>query len=46
MQFVYAPANHNRVNCLPSPSLTPVPQVRVHKCLIVQSSMRLLALSC
>ena len=44
MRFVYAPANHNRVNCLPSPSLTPEPQVRVYKCLIVQSSMRTLLL--
>ena len=46
MQFVYAPANHNRVNYLPSPSLTPVPQVHVYKCLIVLSSTHLLALSC
>ena len=46
MRFVYALANHNRVNCLPSPSLTSVSQVHVYKCLIVLSSTHLLALSC
>ena len=45
MWFVYTPANHKCVNCRPSPSLTPVPQVRVYKCLIVLSSVHLLALS-
>ena len=44
MRFVYAPINHNRVNCLPSPSLTPEPQVCVYKCLIVESSTRTLLL--